>query len=158
MKQVSTLFLRGVIWLLGLAVLAICTIALPLLIRAELRADADFDYGIIFAGMYLPAIPFFIALYQSLKLLGYIDRNQTFSPLSVKALKTIKYCGGAISALYLVGMPYIATIAEKDDAPGVLAIALVIIFASFVITVFAALLQKLLQNAIDIKAENDLTV
>jgi len=35
---------------------------------------------------------------------------------------------------------------------------LVIIFASVVIAAFAALLQKLLQNAIEIKSENDLTV
>jgi hypothetical protein len=31
-------------------------------------------------------------------------------------------------------------------------------FASIVIAVFAAVLQKLLKNAIDIKLENDLTI
>jgi capsular polysaccharide biosynthesis protein len=35
---------------------------------------------------------------------------------------------------------------------------MVIIFASLVIAVFAAVLQKLIKNAIDIKSENDLTV
>jgi hypothetical protein len=35
---------------------------------------------------------------------------------------------------------------------------MVLIFASMVITVFAAVLQKLLKQAIDIKSENDLTV
>lgn len=48
--------------------------------------------------------------------------------------------------------------ADKDDAPGVIVIGLVIIFASIVIGVFAAVLQKLLKEAIDIKLENDLTV
>ena len=37
-------------------------------------------------------------------------------------------------------------------------VGLVIIFASMVIAVFAAVLQRLLQEAIDIKSENDLTV
>jgi hypothetical protein len=32
------------------------------------------------------------------------------------------------------------------------------VFASMVIAVFAAVLQKLLQNAMDIKSDNDLTV
>jgi len=32
------------------------------------------------------------------------------------------------------------------------------IFASLVVAVFAAVLQKLLKNAIDIKSENDLTI
>jgi hypothetical protein len=37
-------------------------------------------------------------------------------------------------------------------------IGLVIIFASMVIAVFAAVLQRLLQEAIHIKSENDLTI
>jgi hypothetical protein len=49
-------------------------------------------------------------------------------------------------------------VANKDDAPGVLALALVIIIASAAVSVFAAVLQRLLQNAIAIKTENDLTV
>ncbi|MGV2643750.1 DUF2975 domain-containing protein, partial [Clostridium perfringens] len=47
---------------------------------------------------------------------------------------------------------------EKDDAPGIILIGMALIFASIVIAVFAAVLQKLLQEAIDIKSENDLTV
>ncbi|WP_423784009.1 DUF2975 domain-containing protein [Francisella tularensis] len=37
-------------------------------------------------------------------------------------------------------------------------LGLVFIFATLIVGVFAAVLQKLLQNAIDIKNENDLTV
>lgn len=154
MKKGSTLFLKGVIFLIGTAVLAFYLIAVP-------RVIGSFDlggYDPLLLGMYLPAIPFFIALYQSLLLLKYIDKNNAFSELSVKALKKIKYCAFTISVLYLAGMPYIFYIADKDDAPGVVAIGLVIIFSSGVIATFASLLQKLLKNAIDIKSENDLTV
>ncbi len=154
MKKGSTLLLRGVVVLLGIAALAFCVIVLPLTIDS-------FDmggYDPILIGMYVPAIPFFIALYQSLLLLNYIDKNNAFSELSVQALKIIKYCGIAISALYAIGMPYVFIIAEKDDAPGVVLIGLIIIFASGVIATFAGLLQKLLKNAINIKSENDLTV
>lgn len=55
-------------------------------------------------------------------------------------------------------MPVFYLMAEIDDAPGIIVIGLVIIFASMVIAVFAAVLQKLLKEAIDIKSENDLTV
>lgn len=156
MKLGSTMFLRGVVVLIGLLVLAVCTIALPQAIAAEFRGD--FDYGPILLGMYAPAIPFFIALYQALKILDYIDRNKAFTALSVHALKIIKYCALAISGLYAAGMPYIFYVADRDDAPGVVALGLVIIFASFVIATAAALFQKLFQNAVDIKSENDLTV
>ena len=58
----------------------------------------------------------------------------------------------------MVGMPLFYLIAEKDDAPGIILIGMALIFASMVIAVFAAVLQKLLKEAIDIKSENDLTV
>lgn len=158
MERGTTFFLRGVILLIGIAVLAICLFALPRAIALELAGGADFDYGAIFVGLYVPAIPFFIALFQALKLLGYIDQNKAFSDLSVAALKKIKYCAITISALFAAGMPYIFYVADRDDAPGVALIGFIIIFASMVIATFAAVLQKLLKNAIDIKAENDLTV
>lgn len=156
MKQGSTVFLRGVVYLLGIAVLGICIFALPPLIYSELQGD--FDYGAIFVGLYVPAIPFFIALAQALKLLTYIDQNTAFSEASVLALKKIKYCAITISALFAVGMPYIFYVADRDDAPGAAAIGFIIVGASLVIATFAGLLQKLLKNAIDIKSENDLTV
>ena len=114
-------------------------------------------YGILMV-MYVSAIPFYFALYQAFKLLSYIDKNQAFSELSVKALKKIKNCAIIISGLYVVGIPFVFIIAELDDAPGLILIGMVIIFASMVIAVFAAVLQRLLQEAIDIKSENDLTV
>lgn len=153
-KRGSTLFLRAAVAVIGLLVLAICIFPIPIVLR-----DGDPGmYGPILLGLYVPALPFFFALYQAMKLLSYIDKNKAFSDLSVKALKNIKYCAVAISALFTAGMPYIFITADKDDAPGVIVIALVIIFASMVVAVFAALLQRLLQSAIDLKSENDLTV
>lgn len=156
MKQGSTLILRAAVILLGLIVLAVCIFGLPQLISSEVKGD--FDYGPIFVGMYVTAIPFFFALYQTLKLLSYIDKNAAFSKASVKALKNVKYCALVISALFAAGMPYIFYVADRDDAPGVAAIGFVIIGASFVIATSAAVLQKLVQNAVDLKSENDLTV
>jgi len=156
MKHGSTLFLKGVIMLMGTAVLAFCIFALPRLISSEMTGD--FDYGPIFIGMLVAAIPFFIALYQAMNLLSFIDQNKAFSDASVKALKNIKYCAVIISGLYAVGMPYIFQVADRDDAPGAVAMGLIIIGASIVVAVFAAVLQKLLQNGMEIKSENDLTV
>lgn len=154
MAKGSTLFLKGVIVLMGLFVLFLCVYGIP-------RVIGQFSlggYDPILIGLYLPAVPFFAALYQAFNLLGLIEHNLTFTADSVKTLKYIKFCGTAISGLFLAGMPYIFYVADKDDAPGVVAIGLVIIFSSFVIAVFAAVLQRMVQNAVDIKKENDLTV
>jgi hypothetical protein len=150
----STHILRGVVILLGLLVLALCLIALP----AGIASDNTGYYWPILAGLYVPAIPFFYALHQTLKLLRYIDKNKAFSKLSVSALKNIKNCGLIISGLFTLGMPYIFYAADRDDAPGVVLIGFIIIGASFVIATSAAVFQRLVQNAVDIKEENDLTV
>ncbi len=153
-KNSSTLFLRIVVITFAVIVLGLCVIVLPI----GIATDATGLYRWILAGLYVPAIPFFYAIFKTMKLLGYIDRNMAFSEESVSTLKAIKNCGAIIAGLFAVGMPYIFYVADKDDAPGVVAIGLVIICASIVISVFAAVLQKLLKNALDIKAENDLTV
>lgn len=156
MKRGSTIVLRATVILIGLVVLATCIFALPRAIISELARD--FDYLPILLGMYVTAIPLFVALYQTLKLLGYIDKNEGFTQASVGAIKNIKYCAFIISALYAAGMPYIFYLADRDDAPGVAAIGFVIVGASFVIGAAAAVIQRLFQNAVDIKSENDLTV
>jgi hypothetical protein len=154
MKRGSTMFLRATIILIGLVVLALCVIALP----AGLMSDNTGYYRPVLLGLYVPSIPFFVALYQAVILLNLIDKNNAFSERSVAALKRIKFCAIIISALFFVGMPYIFQVADKDDAPGVVLIGLVIIGASSVIATFAAVLQKLLQSGTELKSENDLTV
>lgn len=152
MKNSSTFVLKGTIVLLGAAVLALCVFVLP----GGLRGGGYYIPVVI--GMYLAAIPFYLGLFEAWRLLDHIQTSNAFSEVSVKALKHIKYYAIAISGLYVAFMPFIYTAADKDDAPGVLAIGLVIVFASAVVAVFSAVLQRLIENAIEIKSENDLTV
>jgi hypothetical protein len=155
-KRSSTLLLRGAIFLIGLAVLAICIFILPPFIGAELTGD--FDYGFILLGLYVTTVPFFFGLYQALQLLRYIDSGKAFSSVSVTALKRIKYCAFGIAGVYTASLPYVFHLADMDDAPGMFAVWLVVTFAAFVITVSVAILQRLLQDAVDIQSENELTV
>lgn len=158
MKLGTTLFLKMAVILIALPILALCIYGLPWLANNPVNpAYANALYPII-AGLYLSVIPFGFALYQAFQLLCYIDKNKAFSQISVKALKNIKYCAIAISSLYVIMMPFVYIVAEKDDAPGLIIFGMVPVFASMVIAVFAAVLQKLLKEAIDIKSENDLTV
>ncbi len=154
----ETLFLTAVVYLIGISILALCIFGLPWIAKEAAEHYPDYWLYPVLAGLYTAALPFFFALYQTLKLLSCIDRNVAFSELSVKALKNIKYCAIAISILFAACMPFLYLMAQKDDAPGIVALGSVIAFASIVIAVFAAVLQKLLKNAIAIKSENDLTV
>lgn len=154
----ETFFLKLAVFLIGIPIFILCIFVLPWM--ANEAAGTKIAGGLYPAliGMYLSAIPFYLALYQAFRLLVYIDKNNAFSELSVRALKNIKKCAITISTLYLFVMPFFYLIAEEDDAPGIILIGLIIIFASAVVAVFAAVLQKLLKKAIEIKSENDLTV
>lgn len=160
MKRGSTLFLKIAVVLIGIPILALCIFLVPEIANfaADLYPNITYIKYLVFIDFYAAAIPFYFALYQAFKLLSYIDRNSAFSDLSVRALKTIKYCAITISILYVIGLPLFYLIAEMDDAPGVIVIGMFLIFAPMVIAVFAAVLQRLLQEAIHIKSENDLTV
>jgi len=158
MKRGSTLFLRLAVILMGLPVLAVSIYGVYYLANNPANPDyAHILYSIVI-GMFLSVIPYFIALFQALKLLNYIDRNEAFSNLSVKALQKIKYCAISISIIYIFVLPFVYVVAQLDDAPGLIIVGMAPIFGAMVIAVFAAVLQRLLQEAIRIKTENDLTV
>lgn len=159
MKQVTTHFLKLAVIFIGIPVLALCIFFVPKLAFAVSDfLKINYLKYIIYTILYGSALPFYFALYQAFKLLSYIDKNKAFSELSVIALKKIKYCAISICSIHVLGLPLFYFVADKDDAPGLIFVGMVIPFASMVITVFAAVLERLLQEAINIKSENDLTV
>ncbi|MFS0861077.1 DUF2975 domain-containing protein [Fredinandcohnia sp. 179-A 10B2 NHS] len=160
MKRGTTTFLKIAVILIGIPILALCIFGLPLIAKDAAESSLRMAYVLygILGIMYVSAIPFYLALFQAFKLLGYIDQNKAFSDLSVTALKKIRNCATTISILYVIGLPLFYIVGEVDDAPGVILIGMVFTFAPMVIAVFAAVLQRLLQEAIRIKSENDLTV
>ncbi|WP_407268271.1 DUF2975 domain-containing protein [Radiobacillus sp. PE A8.2] len=160
MKLGSTLFLKLAVILIGFPILALCIFLVPEIANfaAELYPNIAVMKYLVFILFYGASIPFYFALYQAFKLLSYIDKNNAFSQISVGALKNIKYAAVTISSMFVLGMPLFYLVAEVDDAPGIIIIGMILVFASAVIAVFAAVLQRLLQEAINIKSENDLTV
>ncbi len=159
MKQFSIVFLQAVLIFIGLVTLALL-IYLPLtegratnLDLIDIYSDKFILYG------YITSIPFFVALSNAFKLLRCIGQNKVFSTISVKTLRNIKYCAIVLSSLIVVAGLIIRFTHDKEDDPaGFLAICIVTTFASVVVATAAAIFEKLLQNAVDMKSENDLTI
>lgn len=159
MKMATTLFLKISVICIGIPILALCLFLVPELADAVADfLDVHYIKYIIFILLYGGTFPFYFALYQAFKLLRYIDQNIAFSALSVRALMKIKYCAISICSLHVLGLPLYYLVADKDDAPGLLFVGMLIPFASLVIAVFTTILQRLLQEAITIQSENDLTI
>src|SRR5579862_8409061 len=91
MKRSSTIFLQIVIVLIGIGALA--------LLLWEPHIEGRNAHATLFeiyfkdpflAYAYIASIPFFAALYQACKVLGYIGEHKVFSQPTLKALRTIK--------------------------------------------------------------------
>ena len=159
MKRISIVFLQTVIVLIGIVALVIM-IRIPLTEGRAVNLDLLSIYSdpFILYG-YAASITFFVALYKAFKLLGYIGQNKVFSSNSVGALKSIKYCAFVLGILIVLAGLYIRLFHNKEDDPaGFLAICIVTTFVSIVVATAAAIFEKILQNAIDMKSENDLTI
>jgi hypothetical protein len=160
MKRSPTIFLQVVVVLIGIGALA--------LMLWEPHIEGRNAHATLFqiyfkdpflAYAYIASIPFFMALYQAFKVLGYVRQNKTFSQATVKALRTIKYCAIAIIGFVAVSVIFMYPMfGDKDDRPAGVFMRILITFPSIVIAAAAAIFEQILQNAVDIKSENDLTV
>ena len=155
---VPTIFLQAVIVLVGIGALA--------LMLWEPHIEGRNAHATLFeiyfkdpflAYAYFASIPFFVAVYQAFKVLGYIRGNEAFSQATVKALRTIKFCALGIIGFVAVGELFIM-LGNSDDRAGGVFIGILITFGSVVSATAAAMFERILQNAVDIKSENDLTV
>lgn len=158
MKRSSTLFLKIVILLIATGVLT-GLIWFPLTEGRAVNLDLVSIYKdpfIIY--IYIGSTPFFVGLYQAFKLLNLIDANKAFSQGAVNTLKNMKFASLALIGFITLALLYIRFFSNGDDPAGPTALGILVSFAVAVIATASAVFQKLLQNAVDLKSENDLTV
>lgn len=160
MRRGSTIFLQVVIVLIGIGSLA--------LLLWEPHLEGRNAHATLFqiyfndpflAYAYTGSIAFFVALYQAFRLLGYVGRGEVFSQRAVKALRTIKYCAMSIVGFLLGAEAYFFLVRRgEDDIAGGVMMGLLLIFLSAVAATAAAVFERTLQSAVELKSENDLTV
>lgn len=154
----STVFLKVVILLIAIGALA-GMIRFP---QTEGRAtNLDLiniytDPFIIY--LYIASTPFFVGLYQAFKLLNFIDANKAFSQDAVNTLGNMKFASLSLIGFIAVALLYLRFFAHGDDIAGPTMLGICMALAFGVIATAASVFQKLFQNAVNIKSENDLTV
>jgi hypothetical protein len=158
MNRGASRFLRAVVVLIGIGALA--------LLLWEPHLEGRNAHATLFeiyfkdpflAFVYIGSIPLFVGLYQAFKVLGYAGRSKEFSPSAVRSVRTMKHC-----AIALVGFVAIAEaiimFSNSDDRAGGVFIGVLIFFAAIVVATATTILERALQNAVNLKLENDLTV
>ena len=158
MKRSSTVLLQIVIVLISIGALAF--------MLWEPHIEGRNAHATIFeiyfkdpflAYSFLASIPFFVALYQAFKVLGYIGQDKAFSQATLKALRTIKFCALAIIGFVALGELFIM-LGNSDDRAGGVFMGILITFGSVVIATAAAMFERILQKAVDTKSGNDFAV
>ena len=148
-KRGSTTFLKIIISLAGITVLALC-IWLPELAIRDAKVHPDTAYFLIpfLVCAYGFCISFSVVLYHAFKLLTYIEKNNAFSELSLKSLKVIKKCALTVIFLILLGIVSLKVLAKitGDDAAGPISLSLMGILATSIVATFISVLQKPIEN------------
>ena len=150
MKRSSALFLQTVTVLLGIAVF-VFLLWEPHIEGRNAHATLFEIYfkDTFLAVAYIASTPFFVALYQAFKLFGEAGRKEAFSPRSLSALRTIRYCALIILGFIAVGEAYLFIVMRgQDDIAGGVAMGVLVALFSTAIATTAALFERRLQTRI----------
>lgn len=157
LKAGSTIFLQAVIVLIGIGALAFM-IWEPHVEGANAHAplfQMYFNSFVVYA--FIGSTPFFAALYHAFRVLGYVRQDKAFSQTTVNSLRMIKYCALALIGFVVVSLIFMIG-GDREDRPVGLFMRILVTFPSVIVATAAAISERILQNAVDIKSENDLTV
>ncbi|UCS92729.1 DUF2975 domain-containing protein [Echinicola marina] len=158
MKRYSTIFLQVIIVFIGILAFVFLLWG-PHFEGRNVNATAFEIYfqDPFLAYVYIASIPFFIGLYQAFRVLGEVRRDRVFSQGTVKALGSIKLCAMLMIGLVVMSAFFLFSGDPEDRPPGI-TMRMIVIFISTVVAIAAAIFEHILQKAVDLKSENDLTV
>ena len=158
LKRSSAAFLQTVIVLVAIAALALLLWEPHLEGRNKHATPFEIYFKDPFlAYIYVSSIPFFTALFQAFKVLGYARRDNVISQAAVNAMRTIKLCA-ILFIGFVAGAILFIMFNGDDDRAGAVAMGILITLGSIIVATAAATFEGILQNAVDLKSENDLTV
>jgi hypothetical protein len=150
MSRIPIYFLQIVILLIGLGALAVLLWEPHIEGRnAHATLFAIYFQDPFLAYAYIASIPFFVALYQAFKVLGYAGQNTVFAPASINALRTIKFSALAILGFVVAGEFIFILFNNSDDRAGGVFMGILIAFAALVMAAAAAVFEGILRDAVE---------
>ncbi|MBX4187870.1 MAG: DUF2975 domain-containing protein [Candidatus Doudnabacteria bacterium] len=148
MKKSLVVFLQSVVILIAIAVFAFMLWEPQVEGRnAHSNALEIYFNDPFLAYAYTGSIPFFVLVYQTFKVFGYMGQNRFVSQATLKALRTIKYCALAVVGFVAVGEIFIM-LGESDDRAGGVFMGILFTFISLVIAATAARFESIVQKRI----------
>lgn len=158
LQHPDTLFLKLALIILAAPLLPYFGYFLPWFLQSTAGDQGQWLLWSFMGVVSLTALPYLYILVKAYQLLRAIDNSTAFSQASVAALRAIAGSAGLISLVYLALSPFSYRMADAQDAPGILVLHLALCFMPMVVSVFAAVLQKLLAQAVSLKEDSEYTI
>lgn len=143
---------------LSVVVLVLCVLAIPYLANRVAEQNPDYHHlkVPVMLFLYLTALPFYGGVFQAMRICREILKGNEFTHQNAHSLTLIGWYAFSVILLYFVGAGLLLT--QNALHPSIVIIILTVIFMAAAIAVFGALLSHLVQQAVQIKEENDHTV
>lgn len=146
MQKMNATILNFAIVLIGTIVLLLCLFVLPSVAQETARIHPEVSYlkYPILLGMYATAVPFFYALYETMKIIQVTRRKSIFSSYIVQGLNYIKYSAFVILGLYVLG---ISILFFANALPPIIAVmGIVIIIVTIMVATGSTFIKNVLMN------------
>lgn len=151
-------WLKTLIIISALIGLVLCFVIVPIIGKDAVLMNPDLEYifypSLIF--IWITGIPFYIALWKSWSIASEIGKDRSFCKENADSLKTISRLALVECVLYFSAI--ISLLILNLLHPGLLLMALSIIFLGVAVAVAAAALSHLVEKANRLQEENDLTI
>lgn len=150
MKNISILFLKSVLIIIGVVIL-IALIWFPLTEGRAQNLDLFKIYSdplILF--VYVVSISFFIAIFHAFKILGFVEKNIFFTQNTKNSLRIIKLCAIILAiSIFLVAVFILIFHDKNDDPAGFIVLCIFSIVVTIIIASLTAIFENLLQSMIE---------
>ena len=150
MKRLSAYILSGLLIFIGFIIFLMCARVLPSIADDVVRHSPEvshLQYPILF-GMYATAIPFFYAIYATIRIIFTAEREGVFAEENKNYLKQISYCAFAIISLYIIGFTILDV--SKALPPIVAILGVIIIVVSSIVATAALFIRNVLTDPINL--------
>ena len=144
--------------LIGVGVLGLLIFWLPNIAKDFAISDHEYAYlrYPLLIGIYGTAIPFYIGVYHSFNLMNLIEKDGAFTEKACKSLGAISISSVLVMAIYIIEIVFLNI--NRGLHPGIFLFGVLVIFFTFIISIFASILKGLLMKVVEIKDENDFTI
>ena len=146
MKKFITYVLSGLLILIGFIIFLMCAFVLPSIADDVVRHSPEVMYlkNPILFGMYATAIPFFYAIYATMRIIFTAEKDLIYLGKIKGYLTQISYCAVVIILLYIAGFTILDV--SKALPPIVAILGIIIIIISSIVATAASFIRGVLTN------------